>query len=295
MTVRAARPDDAEAVASFTQGTFSWGDYVAEAFPSWLDDPTLHVVVAVDDEDRAVGVMRTTLTSPREAWLASARVDPDHRGKGLASAMNEAGVAWAGAQGARVARLLIEDWNEVAQRQVTRMGYRRVSTWCFARRSDLASDPNPLRNGGPRVPGPERLLPAAGAEVDDAFLAWSAGRLMRVARGLVSRHWAFWTLRPEDLVEARRRGALLACPSGWVIADLEDDREGGRRLSVTWMQAAPEDSRRVLRACIDFAVDSGCGSLALWLPKDPSLDDALDAMGFEVGASSVWETAIRRS
>jgi GNAT superfamily N-acetyltransferase len=293
MTIRTARPDDAEAIAAFTQGTFAWGDYVGDSFLGWLDDPDLHVVVAVDVEDRAVGVMRTTLTSPREAWLASARVHPGHRGKGLATEMNEAGVAWAASQGAVVARLLIEDWNEGPQRQVERMGYRRASTWAFARRDDLQSDPNPLRNGGPRVPGPERLLAAAGAEVDDAFLAWSSGRLMRASRGLVSRHWAFWTLRPDDLVEARRRGALLACPSGWVIGDLEEDRGGDHRFSVTWLHASPEDSRRVLRACVDHAVERGCRSIAFWLPVDPALYEAFEAMGFEVGTSSVWERPIR--
>ena len=206
--------------------------------------------------------------------------------------MNAAGVAWAASRGAVVARLLIEDWNEGPQRQVERMGYRKASTWWFSRRDDLLSDPNPLRNGGPRVPGPERLLPAGGADVDDAFLAWNSGRLMRAARGLVSRHWAYWTLRPEDLSAARSRGALLTCPSGWVIGDLEDDRDGGRRFSVTWLQASPEDSRRVLRACIDHAVEQECGSIALWLPVDPDLDGAIEAMGFESSASSVWERSI---
>ena len=204
-------------------------------------------------------------------------------------------MAWAAEQGAVVARLLIEDWNDGPQRQVARMGYRKVSTWVFARRDDLRSDPNPLRNGGPRVPGPERLLPAAGAEVDDAFLAWSSGRLLRASRGLVSRHWAFWTLRPDDLVDARRRGALLTCPSGWVIGDLEETRDEDRRLSVTWLHASPEDSRRVLRACVDHAVEHACAGIALWLPVDPALDDALGSMGFEVSASSVWERPIRRS
>ncbi|NND85145.1 MAG: GNAT family N-acetyltransferase [Acidimicrobiia bacterium] len=293
MSIRAGRPDDAEAVASFTQGTFSWGDYVGEAFPGWLEDPALHIVVATDEDDRAVGVMRTTLTSPREAWLASARVHPDHRGRGLATEMNEAGVAWAGAQGAVVARLLIEDWNEGPQRQVERMGYHKGNSWSFARRDDLQSDPNPLRNGGPRVPGPERLLPAAGAEVDDAFLAWSSGRLLRASRGLVSRHWAFWTLRPDDLVDARRRGALLTCPSGWVIGDLEEGHQGERRFSVTWLHASAEDSRRVLRACLDHAVERECESIALWLPVDAALDAAHEALGFEASTSSVWERPIR--
>ena len=47
--VRLARPDDHSAIAAFTQDTFDWGDYVADAFPRWLADENSAVLVAVDD------------------------------------------------------------------------------------------------------------------------------------------------------------------------------------------------------------------------------------------------------
>jgi GNAT superfamily N-acetyltransferase len=286
-TIRPAESADEPHVRSFTQDTFEWGDYVAEAFAGWLADPSVYVAVAIDDGGRAVAVGTARMSSPREVWMASARVHPDHRRQSLGSLLNSAGVEWGRENGARVARLLIEDWNEAPQRQVTGLGYRRTSGWVFARRSDLRSDPNPLRNGGPRVPGPERLLPAARAEVDDAWVAWNSGRLMPRSRGLVSRHWIFWSMSPGDLVEAKHRGDLWSCPSGWVIGSSEDDR-----FAVTWMQASPDDYRRVIRACVDHAVEAGMGEIAFWLPTDEDLLAALESIGFDLSRSSIWEKSL---
>ncbi len=287
--IRAAQPSDQPAIASFTQDTFTWGDYVSESFLSWLDEPDLFVHVAVDEAGVPIAVGRARLVTPREVWMASARVHPDHRRQGLASMLNETGVEWGRRLGAVVARLLIEHWNAGPQRQVATIGYRRTSEWVFARRSDVLSDPNPLRNGGPRVPGPERLLPAARAEIDEAWVAWNSGRLMRASRGLINRHWVFWTMAPGDLAEARRRGALWSCPSGWVIGDVGED---GSRFEVTWMQASPSDYLRVIRACIDMAVEEGMTDIGLWLPAEADLVAALESIGFEVVRSGVWEKGL---
>ncbi len=287
-TIRQAEAADEQHVRSFTQDTFEWGDYVADAFAGWLADPGVYVAVALDDDGKAVAVGTARMPGPREVWMASARVHPDHRRQSLGSLLNSAGVEWGRQNGARVARLLIEDWNEAPQRQVGGLGYRRTSRWVFARRTDLRSDPNPLRNGGPRVPGPERLVAAARAEADDAWVAWNSGRLMPRSRGLVSRHWVFWSMTPGDLVEAKRRGELWSCPSGWVIGSPEDDN----RFAVTWIQASPDDYRRVIRACVDHAVEAGMGEIAFWLPADDDLLLALESIGFELSRSSIWEMGL---
>ncbi len=287
--VREAKPSDQPDIASFTRDTFAWGDYVGEAFPSWLADPAVFAHVAVDDSGRVVAVGRARMVSSREVWMASARVHPDHRRQGLASILNETGVEWGRRQGAVVARLFIEDWNEGPQRQVETIGYRRASGWVVARRSDLASDPNPLRNGGPRVPGPERLMAGARAEVDEAWVAWNSGVLMRRARGLVNRSWIFWSMTPGDLIDARQRAAFWSCPSGWVIGEPSDD---GTRFDVTWMQASPGDYRRVIRACIDHAVEAGTSGIAMWLPAEPDLVAALGSIGFDTELSSIWEKGL---
>ena len=287
--IRPARPADHADIRAFTEGTFAWGDYVGESFPRWLEDPSIFVAVAEDASGAAVAVGTARMPSPREVWMASARVHPDHRRQRLGSLLNEAGVEWGRAHGARVARLLIEDGNEAPQVQVAGLGYRQTCGWVFARRTDLQSDPNPLRNGGPRVLGPERLLPAARAEIDEAWVAWNSGELLRPARGLVSRDWVFWTMTVDDLAAAKNRGALWTCPSGWVIAEVDDE---GARLAVTWLQASPPDYRRVIRACLDYAVEQGLSDLAMWLPADPQLLGVLTSLGFDLAPSHVWEMGL---
>ena len=47
--VRLGRPDDHEGIGAFTTDTFEWGDYVADSFLGWLEDPTVEVLVAVAD------------------------------------------------------------------------------------------------------------------------------------------------------------------------------------------------------------------------------------------------------
>lgn len=287
--VRPAELADHPHIRAFTEGTFAWGDYVGDSFPRWLEDPSIFVAVAEDDAGVAVAVGTARMPSSREVWMASARVHPDHRRQRLGSMLNEAGVEWGRAHGAQVARLLIEDWNEAPQVQVAQLGYRQTCGWVFARRADLQSDPNPMRNGGPRVPGPERLLPASRAEIDEAWVAWNSGALLRPARGLVSHSWIFWTMTVDDLVAAKSRSALWTCPSGWVIAELDEE---GARLAVTWLQASPSDYRRVIRACLDFAVEGGLSNLAMWLPADPQMMEVLTSLGFDRAPSHVWEMSL---
>ena len=51
MTIRPARPDDKSAIATFTTDTFEWGDYVADAFDAWMEDPDGQILIAATDED----------------------------------------------------------------------------------------------------------------------------------------------------------------------------------------------------------------------------------------------------
>jgi GNAT superfamily N-acetyltransferase len=107
-SIRVARREDRDAVASFTRDTFAWGDYVAEAFERWVDDAVGRLMVAVDPEDRAVALAYGSLLSDREAWLQGARVHPSWRRQGIAGALDAALEAWARHSGASVARMVIE-------------------------------------------------------------------------------------------------------------------------------------------------------------------------------------------
>ena len=164
--IRPARAEDHAAIASFTEATFDWGDYVADAFEQWLADPHGLVVVAADPADRAVAVSKATMVSDTEAWFQGARVHPEWRRRGIANAMANTMAEWARSRGARVVRLLVEDWNDIAQRQVEAGGFRAVGSWAVAERTIGAASPVPSGNGGRRVPALEQLVRAPSAEAE---------------------------------------------------------------------------------------------------------------------------------
>ncbi|MDH3248006.1 MAG: GNAT family N-acetyltransferase, partial [Acidimicrobiia bacterium] len=199
MWVRPARLEDLESVRAFTTGTFEWGDYVPERFESWVDRDDSVVMIATDDDDVPIGLARVVMMSERETWIHAARVHPDHRRRGIGSAINEALCHWAASQGAIVARLMTEDWNEAARGQVERSGYRRVSTWSWPMRDLGTGRIDPVTNGGRRVPGEEQLASGSRAEIDPAWIAWSSSEMASAGRGLFPVGWTFRRMTIDDV------------------------------------------------------------------------------------------------
>lgn len=284
VSIRPAEARDAEVIAGFTQNTFSWGDYVADAFLDWLADEDAAVPVATDDHDRPIALARVRMLSDRESWLSAARVHPDHRRKGLGSALNDWCVEWSRQRGAAVARLEIETWNEPAQNQVRRLGYRHVATVVDAHREVGRSEIEPATNGGRRTPAEERLERAPRAEADGAFIAWSTSDLARASHGLFSPEpWAWRRMTAEDVYSSR----TWFCPSGWIMA--EDD---GEELFVKWLVSVPEDARRLVRATVDLAEGSGYRSVHIAVPSLPWMDEALRVNGLEPHEFYIFEKPV---
>jgi GNAT superfamily N-acetyltransferase len=281
--LRPAQPSDLDAIAVFTSATFEWGDYVADRFLDWLDDEGALTVVAVDPDDVPIGVSRVVMLSQREAWLHGARVHPDHRREGIGVAMNDYACAWATERGAVVARLLVEDWNEPARRQVERLGYRSVTEWASAT-LELGSEVLPITNGGRRVPGEERLTPARTTETDIAWMAWMSGEMARSARELFPIGWHFRHMTVTDLSEAAKRRTLWQCPSGWLIAESEPDG----RLWVPWISTSDLDAARLVRALIDLGEGLRVESVRVMIPRLGWFVEALERGGFAVSPSTIY-------
>lgn len=279
--IRAARPEDLPAVAAFTEGTFEWGDYVADSFLEWIDQPGSHLLVAVDDDDTAIGVARMVELSPDEVWLHAARVHPDHRRSGIGTSLNEACCRQARRLGGRVARLLIETWNEPARNQVSKLGYHETGRWVFARKN-LAMEP--LTNGSRRVSGDERLTPARRTEVDLAWMTWSNGDLAYHGRLLFPEGWLFRLMTPHDLEQAVRSGRLWQCPSGLIIGGVDEDGV----FAVSWVQTTDVDAPRLVKAVIDVADSLGAEKVEVMAPAAPWLGEVFEQYGFTLRPSSVW-------
>jgi GNAT superfamily N-acetyltransferase len=285
--VRPATVDDIDAIAAFTTDTFTWGDYVADALPTWLSLEGGLVLVATH-EGAPVGVSRTLMLSENEAWLHGARVHPDHRRRGIGRRLNDACCAWARDQGALVARLMVEQWNDAARAQVEGIGYRRSAPWLSAT-LDLGSEVLPQTNGGRRVPGEERLTPGRAAEADIAWMSWAVSDLARTGRELFPVGWHFRRTRPDDLTGAATRRQLWHCPSGWVLAVGDDDGE----LTVPWFSTTDLDAARLIRALIDLADGTRAERIRVMSPHIDWMDEALVRAGFVIAPSAVYSRSLR--
>lgn len=281
--IRPGRPDDLPQIAAFTEHTFAWGDYVADHFLEWLGDTSSLTMVAEDASGKVAGMGRTVLLSPTEAWLHAARVHPDQRRSGVGAALNRHGCEWARARGARIARLLIEERNVAAQRQVDKLGYHPVAAWAWSVRRIGAAEPDPSTNGGRRVPGEERLTPAPRAEAEPAWIAWAGGDLAAAGRRLYPLGWHFRQMTIDDVVAAARERRLHQSPSGWVIAHQDEDS-----LVVSWLVTTDTDARRLLRAVQDKAIETDSAEIHLMVPQVGWLLDALVEASYEVAPNAIW-------
>ena len=281
ITIRPGRPEDIEAIRSFTENTFSWGDYVGREFPNWLDQPGHLAMVAIDESETPIAVARVGLLSEAEAWLSGARVHPDYRRQGIGSVMNDFGVNWAREQGAKVIRLATEETNTAARAQVEKLGYRAVASFVLAVR-DLeakgAPGSGPASNGGRRLTGTERLDLAPSAEAEPAYLVWSTGDHARVGHQLYAHEgWAFRRLRTADLVAAAKARNFWTSPSAWVAIEEEDGE-----LWVSLFITTIEDADRAVTALIDLAQERGASRLRVMIPRIDWLEEALGRQRFEL-------------
>ena len=79
MQIRDAKPSDKQAVLDFCKDTFSWGDYIADVWDSWILHGNLYVAV---ENDNPIGLSHLVSIDNRQSWLEGIRIHPNHRRKG---------------------------------------------------------------------------------------------------------------------------------------------------------------------------------------------------------------------
>ena len=285
-SIRLATLADHAYVSSWTSTTFSWGDYVGDAFGDWLEEDHSAVVVA-EIGGRAVSLGRIRMVSDSEAWSSAMRVHPDYRRAGIGSAVGNAMWDWARAAGARVVRLAIEDWNEPARGQVTAAGFRSLGDWLSVQRGVGDSSPVPEGNGGIRVKAYEALKPANSAEAEPALLSWSDGELARAAHGLFGVGWTWQQLTRAHLIDAAKNRMLWEGRPGWAYAEPEGDL-----FNVHWIETTAEDARAMVRALVERAADSGADRMRAVIPDIDWLVQAFRRAGFETHGITVFGLAL---
>ena len=222
VTIREARPADAEAVAVFTRNT--WGertdDYIPRVFSDWADadDPDSETFVAtlspdavgidgldgrengdtlVEDDgnsaaessepEAVVGCIRGALLSEWEGWAQGIRVDPAARGFGVGTALSTAVLDWVRERGATVCRNMVFSWNVAGLGQSRAVGFEPGTEFRFA-------EPEPS---------------AAGLAVDS------------IGDPDPNAVWAFWT---DSDAHDRLRGLVLDDGEAWACSKLTRER-----------------------------------------------------------------------
>ena len=285
--IRQARPEDADAIGGFTTDTFEWGDYITEVLPHWMAAENGCVMVAADKNDQPVALGRGLMISGTELWLQGARVSEQWRRRGLASAIGESLVTWATERGARVARLLTEGWNEPAQRQVEKTGFRRSGNWIVGRRAIASEEPVAPTNGGQRAKARRKLGLAHSSEAVPAWVSWRSGPLVGPARGLHVDGWRWAQLTTDHLIQAGKRGALWSSQGGWVVT-----RRDGEALYVEWLDCGPDDIDDMMRSIVDHAFEQRADVLRVTVPDVDWVTAALQRVGCELHQMFIYERAL---
>ncbi len=283
MEIRPATAADIDTIVSFTTGTFTWGDYVPEEIGEWIDDPNGMVLVAVIDGN-AVGVARTILLTPTEAWAHGARVHPDHRGKGIAGVLADHLMQWAHDAGARVVRLLIEDDNTASIRHVDKVGFRRTLHLMRATRSVGEATANPRGNGVRSGPSTLAARPGKAPDAMLAMTSWASSDVGRAMRGLVGIGWRFHRLTAHDVENAARNGNLWEIGGGWAIASTT-----APSFEVAMLDTRIDDAYATFRALMDVANKHGAEGLVVWIPAIDWLMQAARRVGCDIEPLSIWE------
>lgn len=264
VTIRPGQPGDVESIASWTSDTFSWGDYIPERLPDWLDDPDGDVLVATDETDTPMAMCHVAMLSAREGWLEGARVHPERRRSGLGKRLNDAGVEWVRDRGGRVVRLVTEASNMAARNQVRQLGYREVSRWLFAE-----FDVDPTHRTSERY----RMRPAPGSDAEAAWLFWAGSDLARESRELIALGWRWRMARPSDVTGAS--GLLVQSAAGWALLEQPADE----RMRTNWIASTPEDMLGLIDGLLDFAAERGVSELNIKLPDLPWTAEAIRRSG----------------
>ncbi|HME18524.1 MAG TPA: GNAT family N-acetyltransferase [Nitrososphaerales archaeon] len=124
--IREARPSDKKPLMDFIKDVWEGHDYIPRVWDGWLRDKGSKMFVVLAD-GLQVGMNRVRFLEDGSAWFEGARVHPQFRGMGLATALGERSMRVAGRKGVDVYRLTSGTWNKEAHRQIARMGFKEAA------------------------------------------------------------------------------------------------------------------------------------------------------------------------
>jgi GNAT superfamily N-acetyltransferase len=277
LLVRPARADDRDPVLAFCQNTFSWGDYVAQVWDTWLADTRGQLLVGQFDH-RPVGLVHLAFLDGGAAWMEGMRVHPTFRRQGIASALDSSARTWARERGAVVARLVTGDRNIPAQTLLATQGYTRIAHY-----SEWEAKPA------------AKAIAARLATPSDApaLLELWDGSLGHVSNGLVfDRDWHWDTLTRPRLLGQIDAGQVRTVDGGFAFL-LASDGDDSSGLS---LQALAGDAKSMFTLALAARGEAnyrGYQHIEAILIDHPEVNAALKRARYRLeGGMQVYEQAL---
>ena len=184
--VREARASDREAVFKFCEKTWSWGDYIPEVWDRWLKEEKGRVFVATIN-GVPVGISHLSCLRSDEVWLSGARTDPNHRRKGVMTAITKKCLEYAKTKNAKVARLVTDFDNVAARAVLKKLKFRPVAEFIETSSEKITVE----KTESPRW-----------ACIDETETLWNylqKSEVYRKSAGLYTVLFHWFSLRREDL------------------------------------------------------------------------------------------------
>lgn len=200
---RDARAEDRSEVLAFTTHTWDFGDYIGEVYDDWLNDPAGRFIVAYESgTGRIAAIDKLSFFGAGQAWFEGLRVNPEFRGRGLATRTQRYMIAEAKRLGVRTIRFLTLVTNQPLHVMAYRDGFHMrfvVRDWRGATDSSAGAhdglDTTALREAT-QVEAP-------------ALFAWWQRAAFYATCGLVHHNWQYGESSLEEWQHAAGEGYLL--------------------------------------------------------------------------------------
>lgn len=273
--IRQAKPDDYEAVAGFTRETWAdrdADDYIPRIYHEWIaGDGDRQRTFIADAGDDIAAICQGVMLSDHEAWAQGMRVNPDYRGGGLSTRLNDALFVWARKRDATVCRNMVFSWNIAGLGGSRAAGYdpRMEFRWAHP-------EPNPGRGGSGSDYG-------IAEDPDAAWGYWQRSDARTALSGLaldMDESWAVSELTRERLHRAADKARMFAVKQtgegtrgmAYRVRDYEREREGE---SEHWAEygvgawAGLDTARTLLGAISADAAELGADRTRVLIPETP--------------------------
>ena len=129
MNVTKATNNEKQAVLEFCKNTFSWGDYINEAWDSWIKEGNFLII---HENNQPVAICHASIYKEgKQVWIEGIRVNEKFRRRGYASKLVSESEKIGKQNDCEVAYMIIASTNQKSLELARKLGYENFETWNF--------------------------------------------------------------------------------------------------------------------------------------------------------------------